>query len=119
MYKKVESFGIMIDESTRGKNKQFVMYLMFWNSDKDLLVAQITHLKEIKYCSSEVIAKVVIKIIQASYLDIQNCHEILGLKPSTEQEIAYANQLQEDFKAKNYNDFGLFKKVTEDKRFSP
>ncbi|CAG8839892.1 41581_t:CDS:2, partial [Gigaspora margarita] len=39
------------------------------------------------------------------------------LKPPTEQEITYANQLREDFKVKNYNDFGLHKNITQDINF--
>ncbi|RIB10659.1 hypothetical protein C2G38_2205546 [Gigaspora rosea] len=70
---KVSSYGVMIDESTRGETKQFVVCLMFWNSDKNFLVAQITHLKDIKCCNGETIAKTVKEIIQASNLDVQNC----------------------------------------------
>ncbi|CAG8558176.1 6773_t:CDS:2 [Gigaspora margarita] len=70
---KVSSYGVMIDESTRGEIKQFVVCLMFWNPDKNFPVAQMIYLKEIKRCNGETIAKTVNEVIQTSNLDVQNC----------------------------------------------
>ncbi|RIB15558.1 hypothetical protein C2G38_2192111 [Gigaspora rosea] len=71
--RRTANYGIMLDESTRGETKQFIICLMFWDLDKEMPIAQVPYLKKIMRCNSETVAKTVIQMLEASQLNLQNC----------------------------------------------
>ncbi|RIB18709.1 hypothetical protein C2G38_2309564 [Gigaspora rosea] len=51
--RRTANYEIMLDESTRGETKQFIICLIFWDLDKEMPIAQVTHLKNIMRCNGQ------------------------------------------------------------------
>ncbi len=66
-------FGIMVDESTRGQVKNFVLCYQFWDGKKQLPVAILSQLQDIPKCNAEIVSDTVIKNIQECGLDFKKC----------------------------------------------
>jgi hypothetical protein len=66
-------FGIMVDESTRGEIKNFIMCYQFWNQKTQMPTVVMTQLQNIKKCNAETVCDTVIENIKQDGLDITKC----------------------------------------------
>ncbi|GET66310.1 hypothetical protein GLOIN_2v1761399 [Rhizophagus irregularis DAOM 181602=DAOM 197198] len=66
-------FGIMVDESTRGETKNFVMCYQFWDQKNQTPAVVITRLQDIQKCNAETVCDTVIENIKQDGLDLTKC----------------------------------------------
>ncbi|PKY52833.1 hypothetical protein RhiirA4_470718 [Rhizophagus irregularis] len=66
-------FGIMVDESTRGEIKNFVLCYQVWSEKEQAPIVIMASLKDIPRCNSETVSNSVIQTIQENGLDIAKC----------------------------------------------
>ena len=66
-------FGVMVDESTRGETKYFIICFMFWSQKTNMPIATISHLENLLRCNGETIADTIINTIVNSRLDVNKC----------------------------------------------
>ncbi|GBB89377.1 hypothetical protein RclHR1_16030006 [Rhizophagus clarus] len=66
-------FGIMVDESTRGEIKNFVLCYQVWDEKEQMPIVTMSCLKDIPKCNSETVSNIVIQSIQEDGLDITKC----------------------------------------------
>lgn len=69
----VNSYGIMVDESTRGENKYLVIVFAFWSYVENFPLAKVIELKVISKCDSVTIATNVLNLIEEKKLDPKAC----------------------------------------------
>ncbi|RIB15105.1 hypothetical protein C2G38_2143741 [Gigaspora rosea] len=67
------TFGIMIDESTRGQIKNLVLCYQYWNENDQLPSVIVAQLQHVIKCNANTISDVVIKHIQECNLDVKKC----------------------------------------------
>ena len=67
------SFGILVDESTRGETKNFVLCYQYWNHKDQAPVVTVAHLEDIPNCNADTVSDTVIKYIQQDGLDFAKC----------------------------------------------
>ncbi|GET64031.1 hypothetical protein GLOIN_2v1761399 [Rhizophagus irregularis DAOM 181602=DAOM 197198] len=66
-------FGIMVDESTRGETKNFVMCYQFWDQKNQTPAVVIRRLQDIQKCNAETVCDTVIENIKQDSLDLTKC----------------------------------------------
>ncbi|CAB5182836.1 unnamed protein product [Rhizophagus irregularis] len=66
------AFGVMVDESTRGEIKNFVLCYQVWSEKEQAPIVIMTSLKDIPRCNSETVSNEVIQSIREDGLDITN-----------------------------------------------
>ncbi|CAG8589009.1 21223_t:CDS:2 [Gigaspora margarita] len=66
------TFGIMIDESTRGQIKNLILCYQYWNENDQLPSVIVAQLQHVIKCNANTISDVVIKHIQECNLDVTN-----------------------------------------------
>ncbi|CAJ0643146.1 11440_t:CDS:10, partial [Entrophospora sp. SA101] len=69
----VNSYGIMVDESTHGENKYLVIVFAFWSYVENFPLAKVIELKVISKCDSVTIATNVLNLIEEKKLDPKAC----------------------------------------------
>ena len=69
----VNSYGVMVDESTRGENKYLVIVFTFWSYVENFPIAKVIELKVISKCDSMTIATNVLNLIEEKKLDPKAC----------------------------------------------
>ncbi|PKC55071.1 hypothetical protein RhiirA1_504521 [Rhizophagus irregularis] len=67
------AFGVMVDESTRGEIKNFVLCYQVWSEKEQAPIVIMTSLKDIPRCNSETVSNEVIQSIREDGLDITKC----------------------------------------------
>ncbi|RIB24662.1 hypothetical protein C2G38_2139166 [Gigaspora rosea] len=67
------TFGIMIDESTRGQIKNLVLCYQYWNENDQLPSVIVAQLQHVIKCNANTISDVVIKHIQECNLEVKKC----------------------------------------------
>ncbi|CAI2197716.1 3891_t:CDS:2, partial [Funneliformis geosporum] len=67
------SFGILVDESTQGEAKYFVLCYQFWNQKNQIPVITVTHLENIPRCNANTVSDTVIKYIQQDGIFFDKC----------------------------------------------
>ncbi|CAG8531686.1 2437_t:CDS:2 [Rhizophagus irregularis] len=63
----------MVDESTRGQTKNFVLCYQFWNEKDQSPVAILAQLQHIPKCNADTVSETVIKNIQECGLEFKKC----------------------------------------------
>ncbi|CAG8803831.1 5649_t:CDS:1, partial [Racocetra persica] len=56
-------YGILVDKSTYGKNKYFVICIMFWDHKKNILSVIVTNLEDLYKCTGQSVADSILKTI--------------------------------------------------------
>ncbi|CAG8667886.1 18943_t:CDS:2, partial [Gigaspora margarita] len=103
------AYGIMVDESTRGEIKNFIMCYQFWNQSCQAPTAVMTHLQNILRCNADTISVTVVKYIERDGLDIAKC--ILWVTDNTAYMSGEKKYLEGDKNNEITNDFGLHLKI--------
>lgn len=67
------TFSIMIDESTRGEIKNFVLCYQFWSQKDNAPIVTMSRLINIPKCNADTVSTTVINIINEDGLDIKKC----------------------------------------------
>lgn len=67
------AFSIMIDESTRGEIKIFILCYQFWSQKNNTAVVTMSQLIDIPKCNADTVATTVINTINKDGLDIKKC----------------------------------------------
>jgi len=63
------SFGILVDESTRGETKNFVLCYQYWNHKDQAPVVTVAHFEDIPNCNADTVSDTAINYIQQDGLD--------------------------------------------------
>ncbi|RIB05986.1 hypothetical protein C2G38_2218178 [Gigaspora rosea] len=67
------AYRIMVNKSTRGETKNFIMCYQYWNQNCQAPVVVMVHLQSILRCNADTISDTVIKCIKSDGLDIKKC----------------------------------------------
>jgi hypothetical protein len=67
------TFGIMLDESTRGQHKIFVLCIIFWNSRINKPDFQVLEMKDLATCTGKSVAQAIYDIFDHFKIDSQQC----------------------------------------------
>ncbi|CAG8641684.1 14153_t:CDS:2, partial [Funneliformis caledonium] len=67
------SFGVLVDESTRGEAKYFVLCYQFWNQKDQVPVITVAHFEDISSCNANTVSNTVTKFIQQDGLSFDKC----------------------------------------------
>jgi hypothetical protein len=67
------TFGIMLDESTRGQHKIFVLCVIFWNSKNNKPDFQVLEMKDLATCTGKSVAQAICDIFNHFKINSQQC----------------------------------------------
>ncbi|CAB4404966.1 unnamed protein product [Rhizophagus irregularis] len=67
------TFGIMLDESTRGQHKIFVLCVIFWNSKNNKPDFQVLEVKDLATCTGKSVAQAIYDVFNHFRINPQQC----------------------------------------------